>query len=104
MPLSAADDGFGVTPVVVVRGFTVSADVPELVLWVLSPEKVAVIVTGAVDDGVYIIVQALALELVGASVQEEPELKLPPAPPSLHDTVPVGLVFVPMLGSLTAAL
>jgi hypothetical protein len=38
-----------------------------------------------------------------ANVQEAPELKLPPAPPSLHAIVPVGLVFVPEAVSLTTA-
>jgi len=37
----------------------------------------------------------------GTSVQEE-EAKSPPAPPSLHDTVPVGGLFVPVNLSVTA--
>jgi hypothetical protein len=57
-------------------------------------------VTGPADDGgVYTMVQKLV-----ANVQEALELKLPPAPPSLHAIVPVGLVFVPKALSATTAL
>ena len=35
--LITTDDGFGDTAVLVFRNVTVSADVPELVVWVLSP-------------------------------------------------------------------
>ena len=36
-------------------------------------------------------------------MQVPPLLNEPPAPPSLHATVPVGAVFVPLLVSLTVA-
>ena len=45
--------------------------------------------------------QVLVLELAVTNVQEV-ELKIPPAPPSLHDTVPVGVVGAPPV-SVTVA-
>ncbi len=56
-----------------------------------------------VFDGVYPTMQALALLVSGASVHVL-ELKAPPAPLSLQDTVPVGAVFVPKLVSPTLPL
>ena len=47
-------------------------------------------------DGVYAMTQMLVLELAVTNVQEV-ELKIPPAPPSLHDTVPVGVAGVPFV-------
>ena len=55
--------------------------------------------------GVYAISHTLVLvvePLIGARVHEV-EPKLPPAPPSSHDTVPVGMLFVPILESKTLA-
>ena len=64
-------------------------DVPELPECVLSPLFVAVIVTEIGDDaeGVYDTVQTLdeSVQVVG--------LNVPPTFPSLHDTVPMGMVW-----------
>ncbi len=44
----------------------------------------------AIEGDVYTVVHVLALEPFDVNVHRE-GLKLPPAPPSLHDTVPVGV-------------
>ncbi len=57
---------------------------------------------GECDDGVYVIVHELALELpdVNAHVAL---LNVPPAPPSLHVIVPLGALGVPRSVSVTVA-
>ena len=90
--------GFGVTVVVVVSVDTVRADEPELVPWVPSPGYVAVIVTDPIFNGVYDIIHWLMSGVAVASVHVELP-KVPPAPLSPHDTVPVGAVFVPVFES-----
>ena len=50
--------------------------------------------------GVYPTLQELTPVVTTASVHEL-ELKVPPAPPSLHDIVPVGVLFVPGVESTT---
>lgn len=93
----------GDTVVVVLRLFTVRDTEPELTTCVLSPEYVEVIFTEpAVEGGLYVSLQVLIVELAVERVHDE-LLKLPPAPPSLHDMVPVGVVSVPELVSLTVA-
>src|SRR2546426_1586807 len=94
--------GFGVTVVLVARIVTASADVPDPPAFVVSPEYVAVIQIWPDFDGVYDIVHVLEAPLAAASVHVG-LLKVPPAPPSLHDTVPVGLVGVPLVVSVTTA-
>ena len=60
--------------------------------------------TGLVD-GVYVTEHILVLgEVSYCDNVHEVESKLPPAPPSSHDTVPVGRIFVPGLVSRTFAL
>jgi hypothetical protein len=54
------------------------------------------------EGGVYVTVHALPLDPVEASVHVLLE-KVPPAPPSLQDIVPVGTVLVPPVVSLTFA-
>ncbi len=82
---------------------TVSVDVPELVLWIVSPKYFAVIVMEPDAKGaVYVTLHWLLLELIGAKVQV-PLLKLPPKTLAFHDTVPVGAIFVPRLVSVTVA-
>ena len=50
--------------------------------------------------GVYMMAHVLVLvEVLYCDNVHEVALKLPPAPPSLHDTVPVGMLFVPELVS-----
>ena len=61
------------------------------------------IVIVPVVDGVYPIVQALTFVVRAVRVHVL-ELKLPPEPPSLHDTVPVGKYLVPPAASATFAL
>ena len=65
--------------------------------------------TGPAFGEVYEMPHALVLVevLYCVNVQElelELEVKVPPAPPSLHDTVPVGILFVPELESRTFTL
>ena len=64
------------------------------------------IVTGPVFViGVYVTEHILVLvEVPNCANVHEVESKLPPAPPSSHDIVPVGMIFVPGLGSRTFAL
>jgi len=97
--------GFGVIVVLVGSVVTVSFDMPELVLWIASPEKVAVIVkVPAFAGGLYTMAHLPVLvEVPNCANVHEVALKLPPAPPSLHDTVPVGMLFVPTLESRTLA-
>src|SRR5256712_6609019 len=94
--------GFGVTVVLVARIVTASADVPDPPAFVVSPEYVAVIQIWPDFDGVYDIVHVLEAPLEAASVHVG-LLKVPPALLSLHDTVPVGLVGVPLFVSVTTA-
>ena len=94
--------GFGVTVVLVARIVTASADVPDPPAFVVSPEYVAVIQIWPDFDGVYDIVHVLEAPLEAASVHVG-LLKVPPALLSLHDTVPVGLVGVPLVVSVTTA-
>jgi hypothetical protein len=72
-------------------GVTSSTDVPELVECTASPPYDAVIVTDATDDdAVYVIVQ-VALPPEPERAHEPESLNVPPAPPSSHDTVSVGV-------------
>ena len=48
-----------------------------------------------VEDAVYVITQVLVEELALDRAQKPEPLKLPPFPPSLHETVPVGVVGAP---------
>ena len=61
-----------------------------------------IVPAAALDEGVYVTRHELELELtvVNAHVAL---LKVPPFPPSLHVTVPVGLDGVPVLVSRTVA-
>jgi len=73
-------------------------------MWEPSPEYDAVTLIlpiGAVGEGVYVTVQVLELVLVGERVHEV-LLNVPPLPPSLHFTFPVGADVSPMLVSVTA--
>ena len=57
-----------------------------------------------VPGGVYTTAHMLVLsEVPNRDNVHEVELKLPPAPPSFHDIVPAGRIFVPGLGSRTFA-
>src|SRR3989442_7001627 len=94
--------GFGVTLVLVAGEVAVSTDVPDPPAFVVSPEYVAVIQIWPDFDGVYDIVHVLEVPLAAASVHVG-LLKVPPALLSLHDTVPVGIVGVPLFVSVTTA-
>jgi hypothetical protein len=56
-----------------------------------------------VEDAVYVIEHALEEEPRLDRVHAEESPKLPPAPPSLHVTVPVGVIGEPLV-SVTVAL
>ena len=93
--------------VVVLRLFILSEESPVLLVWVESPLYVAVILmvpAVAVEDGVYVTAQLLvgAFGSQNASVQDD-EPKVPPLPPSLQTTLPVGGVGI-VAGLVTVAL
>jgi hypothetical protein len=79
--------------------------VPELAECEPSPEYDAVTVMEPIeaeDEGVYVTVQVLELEVEAERVQPVPT-KVPPLPPSLQITVPVGADGVPVPVSVTVA-
>ena len=93
---AATEEGLGETAVEVEWGgggaWIVRDEVPELEECAESPEYPAVMVALAPDEGaVYTTWQELVLEPADERGQEL-ELKDPPAPPSLHETEPEGVV------------
>lgn len=88
---------------VVARSATVRDEVPVLTEWPESPEYVAFITTEpAANGGVYVTKQPPD-ELDSVERLQVAPAKLPPAPPSLQLTEPVGVVGDPLM-SVTVAL
>ncbi len=82
---------------------TVNSDAPELPAWMESPEYTAVTVTVPPDAGAaYVMVHELEEGLFVDREQFE-LLKVPPLPPSPHETEPVGVNTAPVSASFVDA-